>query len=45
MDDVGDRAAVNALSIKLIADLHRTTLAWSRWAKDTTADWGSTRAR
>ena len=43
IDDVtaGDRTAVNALSIQLVAELHRTTLAWTRWAQHTVASWDS----
>lgn len=39
----GDRAAVNALSIKLITELHRTTAEWAAWAHETVAEWDSPR--
>lgn len=39
----GERMNVNALSIKLIADLHRTTASWAKWARESTEDWESPR--
>jgi DNA-binding PadR family transcriptional regulator len=41
----GDRGAVNALAIRLVADLHRTTAAWAQWAQGEVAAWESTKER
>lgn len=39
---IGGRAAVNALSIRLISDIHRAVENWANWAEKETATWQTT---